>query len=399
MAKTLELCLLSEKDETGEEIRRALGQLQHLKVACDSDNWEQVHNAIQSKGADLLIINLEPHEDHALEVVEYVAHTSPDVGIIGISRSPDPSTIIKAMRAGCAQFVLSPVEPADLQNAITRVQSTRVHSALPSRRICVVGATGGVGATTIACNLALELAAVSHSPSAMVDLNLEFGDVGCAFDCKPKYTVADICNNGADIDPTMVESVMHALPCNVHVLCRPEKVEDAHNVAPEGVERLLDQLGEMYRNVIIDMPRGLNFFSSSAVSGADIILVVTQLTVPSVRNTGRILDLIKRMGADARKVELVLNRWKAEHGRVTEADIAKQFDRPVFGKIPNDYRRVMASLDLGQPIQAEAPNSPARVGIHDLAVKIAGQGDAPPQEAANKAGLLGRFLKKKATVR
>ena len=180
----------------------------------------------------------------------------------------------------------------------------------------------------------------------------------------------------------------------MHLLARPERVEDGRQVAPESVERLLQLLEGMYSNVIIDLPRSFNFFSSAAVDRADLNLVVAQLSVPSVRNAYRVYELLLQMGAEEDRIELVLNRYNADHERVRVEDVERHFGRPVFAKIPNDYLQVMTALDFGHPIQANAPTSPARVAIQEMAKKIAGEfrsGDAVASKGSSKKGLFQRI--------
>ncbi len=395
MPRAMRICLYSTDDATGAQIRHALRDLLHLRVVTESSQWEEVRDCVNGNQVDMVLVDLDPDLDQALQTVQLIVRLSPEMGIIGVSARSDPQTIIKAMRAGCSQFVCSPIETDDLNNAIARIESTRMTVVDLSRRICVIGSTGGMGVTTLACNLALELTHLTDRPSALVDLNLEFGDVACAFDCKPKYSVADLAGDGADIDRGVVEAAMHVLPCNVHLLARPESIEDAHRVAPEAVERLLDLLASIYPNVVLDLPRGFNFFNAAAVNRADLILIVAQLSVPSIRNARRVYELLIQMRADPEKVEIVLNRCKADFERITPDDVERHFARRIFGMIPNDYRRVQASKDLGHPMLVDSPNSPARMAIHEMAKKIATELKSDEAALPQRKGLLGRLWGKK----
>lgn len=399
MQRPIRVCFYNTDNTTGEQIRRALRDTPHLQVVAEPSNPDALRHYIDEAQADMVLMNLDPDVDQVLETVGFLVRLAPEMGIIGVSQRTDPQTIIKAMRAGCTQFVCSPIEIGDLNNAADRIMATRITSSLRSRRVCVVGSAGGVGATTIACNLASELAQVTDRPSALVELNLEFGDVACAFDCEPDYSVADLCTDGADLDRTIVEAAMHKVSAKLHLLARPQRMEDAHRVAPELVGRLLGLLAEIYANVILDLPRGFNFFNAAAVDRADLILIIAQLSVPSIRNAQRIHELFLQMNIAEEKVELVLNRCKADFERITPSDVERQFGRRIFAKIPNDYRRVGASLDLGQPILTDSPKSPARLAIHEMARKIANEPESDePASAQRKKGLLGRLWGRKQTV-
>lgn len=395
MQRRLRVCLYNTDEGTGEQIHRALGEMPHLEVIAEVPDWDRLRDCVNSTQADMILVNLDADFNENLQIVQFLVRLAPGIGIIGVSGRNDPQSIIQAMRAGCTQFVCSPIETEDLASAITRVQATRMSVAHTSYRICAVGSAGGVGATTVACNLALELGHLIDRPSALVDLNLEFGDAACAFDCEPSYSVADLCRGGTELDPTIIEAAMHVLPCNVHLLGRPERVQDAHEVAPESVARLLEFLGTIYANVVIDLPRGFNFFSAAAIERTDLVLVVAQLSVPSIRNASRIYQLLKQMGANMDTVEIVLNRCNADYERITPADVEQHFGRPVFGAIPNDYQRVMASLDFGHPILADSPRSPARVAIQEMAKKIASKFRTEEADPPQRKGLFSRLWGRK----
>jgi pilus assembly protein CpaE len=399
MLRRVRFCFYSTDQGTAQSIRNALDDTLHLRVIKEVSDWPDLRDFLDASEVEMVLVNLDPDPQETLQVVQQLVRLVPDMGILGVSASTDPQSIIQAMRAGCTQFVCSPVDTADLNNAVARIQATRKHVDHTSRRICVVGSAGGVGVTTIACNLALELAHLTERPSALVDLNLEFGDVACAFDCKPAYSVADLCRTGTELDRTMVESAMHVLPCDVHLLGRPEQLQDAHEVAPESVEKLLEMLGGTYANVVIDLPRGFSFFSAVAIERADLVLIIAQLTVHSVRNASRIYELLRHMGADIDRLEVVLNRCKAEFERITPEDVEKHFARPVFGMIPNDYRRVAASLDLGNPSRANAPKNSACVAIQNMAKKIASELQGVEAVTPQPRGLFGRLWGKKESAR
>jgi pilus assembly protein CpaE len=277
-----------------------------------------------------------------------------------------------------------------------------VKSTDESKRVCIIGSSGGSGATTIACNLAMELAHLSERRSALVDLNLEFGDVACAFDCSPTYTVADICSDHTNLDRTLLARALYEMPCNLSLLARPTKIEHARQVTPEGVHEMLEVLGTMFSFVVVDLPRTFSFLSAAAVENADRLLLVTQLGVPFIRNATRIYECLLQMGASEDAIEIVVNRCTANHGRITPDEVEEHFGRPVFAMIPNDYQQVQSAIDLGHPIVTDAPASETRLAIQKMARSIANI--KPPEEEggngeATARSLLRRFLKSSNKLR
>lgn len=399
MAGMLRMCLFDAVNPPGGPFRDPFRQLADVQVVGEFSTWEKLQECLSFASVHFVAVNLDAAKPADLVVVQQINELAPDCAILGVSGTKDPQAIIAAMRAGCAQFVTWPIDQADLESAVDRIRSTRAPLDNASRRICVVGASGGAGATTIACNLAMELAHLTVRRCALVDLNLEFGDVSCAFDVEPKYSIADVCRDGIECDRTLLETVLHELPPHVSLLSRPERVEDARAITPEGVDAMLHMLGQMFPFVVVDLPRHTNYLSSVAVSSADRVLVVAQLSVPLLRNAKRVFRSLMELGATEDRIEIVLNRCNANFERITAEEVEKQFSRPLFAVVPNDYRRVGASRDMGKPIMNDAPNSPARLAIQTLARKLSGADEtaAAPDAAAGAAGsrLLGKFWKKK----
>lgn len=369
-----------------------------IQVVGCAGTWEELSEWLQQTEVDAVAANLDDTHGVGMNVVERLTHVAPQCGIIGVSARTEPSFIISAMRSGCSQFVVWPVDSDDLAKAVDRMTATR-RSPVPTgagKRFCVVGSSGGVGTTAIACNLAMELGALADRTTTLVDMNLEFGDINCAFDCSPTYTIADVCCNGIEPDHMMIEKALHALPCNVSILARPERIEQAREVSPEGVQAMLKILAETHPFVVVDLPRIFSFLSVAAVTDADRVLIVTQLSVPCIRNAARIYQCLAQMGAEECNIEIVLNRCNASFERITEDEVSEHFKKPVFASIPNDYRSIQASLDLGHPVAADARNSPARTAIQEMARKLSGSTAERSTQQQASGGLFGRLWKRSA---
>lgn len=393
MLSELRICLYDEARQTVEPLTKAFQQVDGMQVVDVFSTWETLHGYLIRGTADAVAVNLDGPT--ALETVERIARLPSECSVIGISSATDASFIIRAMRAGCAQFVCYPIDQNDLQTALERIRPARRKKTHTSKRICVIGSSGGAGATTVACNLAIELAQLTDRRTALVDLNLEYGDVCCAFDCHPKYTIGDICTQDSELDHETINAALVELPCNVSVLGRPERIEDAREVTPEAVELMLRLLSEQFSHVLVDLPRGFGFLSAVAGTRADAVLIVAQLVVPFIRNATRIYQTLSQMGADEDRIQLILNRSNADYERITVKDVEQHFRRPIFGIIPNDYQFVSASLDLGHPLGADAPASRARSAIQEIARKLAPEFVGADAGRVDQASFFGKLLGRK----
>ena len=259
-----------------------------------------------------------------------------------------------------------------------------VKRARPSQLICVVGSASGAGATTVASNLALELAELGRV--ALIDLDLEFGGIACAFDVEIGYTIADVCcpDKFNDLDETILDSALYEKH-GISILGRPHSLIEAGNVDPNGIAKALDIMSEMFEYVIVDLSRINNELGLAALRKADKILIVIQPNVLCVRNVDRIVTGMIDIGVDPDNMGVVFNRFESKNdfGKSIEASLK----RPIVARIPNSYSAVSMSLDTG--VNAK-DNSLVRVATRNLALCMSG---AQPKEEA-KPSWFRRFINK-----
>ena len=381
MSQTLRVCLYNR--EVQQSLHQPFQDLPYVRIVGQVSSGEELLDWIGRLSLDLVVVNLD--SDGGLELVEQVRRTRARCGILGISKSSDPNAIIRAMRSGCNQYVRWPIDPNDLKEALQQINVQSAPRFSGSRRVCVMGASGGAGATTVACNLAIELASLIGRECGLVDLNVELGDVGCLFDTQPIYSLADVCKEGVDLDHVMLEKGFHKLNCNVAILVRPHRLEEAYEIAPEGIVSMLNEARGLYPFVVVDLPRSFGPTTVAALQDTDRLLIVTQLTVASIRNATRINDWLRQMGTPEANIGIVLNRGTSSIGHITSEDVEAHFGKPIFANIPNDYRRVQSSLDVGYSTVKEDGRNPVQLAIREMARKIASdllsQQDAEQQEA------------------
>ena len=399
MSDPLRLCLYDAEQLSKDPFRSPFEHLNNVIIAEETGAWDELKEWLRLNRLDVVAVNLGEQKDQGLAIVQRIAELAPGVSVMGVSRRTDPQTIISAMRAGCSQFVTWPIELNDLNEAIERIRASRVQTIQTSKRICIVGSAGGAGATTIACNLAIELGHLADRCSALVDMNLEFGDVCASFDCTPSFSVADVCRGGVEIDRLFLSKAMLELPCHVSILAAPKTIREAHEIVPENIAGMFKVMAGMFPFVVADLPRSYAYLSSAALEDADYVLIVTQLGVPFIRNATRIFDCLQSLGVNEKRIEIILNRCNSAIDKITPEDVSSHFGRPIFAMVPNDYRRVQSALDLGHPIVADAPSSPARLAIREMARKIAGVEQQEESPAGTIRSFWGKFLRRSNKVK
>ena len=358
------ICLYNTDSASSKELRGYLGNLDNVQIVAETDNASATVDIVRERSIDLMVVHFDPDAAKAIEVVSAVRAES-NSSVMGISGDQNSQAIVGAMRAGCQQFVLKPIDPKELQDVVDCLLADRPPPS-GGRKIAVVGASGGAGATTIACNLAAEFARIGTG-AAVLDAHLDFGDVCMCLDIQnPKATILDLLDSG-DIDEDIVRKAVTVLDDNLAVLGRPDKVGDTVRIGSDQFASLIRILGSMYDNVVIDTPRALLPVPTAVLEQADDVLVVMQLSVPSIRNAMRYRDELCGQGMPAEQIRFVLNRYRKGYGRLTPDDVATQLDAPLFAVVPNDFKVVSETIDFGRVLIAENRGCPVRKAIAAMA--------------------------------
>ena len=392
MGNLLHVCLYNTEPEASRELEASIKALNFVRFTAEVDTPDKLAEILHQQEVSVVFFHLDPDPNPVIEVIEQVSTRFPALAQIALSHRADPDAILAPIRAGCDQFVCEPIDAADLAAAVSRVASKRLASQPKSRYICVTGASGGAGATSIACNLALEIGHLTERECALVDLNLSFGDVSLNFDCDPEYTMYDMALEGADLDMSILDSALEMLPCKVAILARPQLIEHQELVTADTIHRVLELLATNYENVVMDVPRDLGGTSAAAFVNADLVLIICQLLVPSIHNARRYHEALLAIGVPEDRIEIVVNRGDARTGRVNLDNAEQLLKKPVYMTIPNDYEFVARSIDLGRPIAALDRSNPVRAAIRQMALKITSKGEVEAPVKEERRGLLSRLL-------
>jgi len=394
MSNLLHVCIYNTEAQSSQELQTQVSALNFVRIVAEVGSPDAFAKVLNNAAVNLVFFHLDPNIAEVVEMIEHVSTKYPELALIAISHQTDPEAILAPMRAGCDQFVCEPIEHNDLVNAVARVANRRMLSNTKSRCICVVGAGGGAGTTSIACNLALEIGNLTDRDCALIDLDLQFGDVALNFDCEPRYTIHDLAESGNELDRAVLSTTVTTMSCKVALLSRPESIEQCEAITPEVIHRVLELMTVVYENVVVDLPGRFDIQTIAAMGQADLILILCQLNVPNLRNAKRFYETLIRMGVPDERIEIVVNRSDGRSGRVTEADVVATVKKPVFATIPNDYQFVARSIDFGTPIASQDRNSPVRSAIRKMARKIVVEPVAKPVVKEERKGIFSRFLSK-----
>jgi pilus assembly protein CpaE len=385
MKRNLTFIILSRDAADSRELSRALSAHPGASLLITSDDPEQVFTETCRLRPSGVVINLGHMGEPALKLVQRIVAECPATAVICASRESSPDMILRSMRTGARDFIRLPINDDELTTVIGRTAEFSVEHAAdePKKRghvVAVFSSKGGCGTSLIATNLAM----TQKTPTVLVDLNLQSGDLELLLGLKPKFSLADVVENRDRLDDALLASYITPHSKNVSLLAAPTKAESAEDIEPKHIYELMELLRLRYDNVIIDTPHNFDSVTISALDHADQILVVLTLEIHAIRSTRRALEIFDRLGYSRKKVRLVVNRF-SKNIDLDQKQVEDFLGERVIAFIQSDYKAAVNSINLGQPMVASAPNSTVTADLFNLAGKVfADKVEPPPPTAGGK---------------
>jgi pilus assembly protein CpaE len=392
MGRDLKFIVLNTDEQFAAELRAVLAKFERIKVVAEVDDPALLAPAAGQFPVDVVMVNLDPDPDRVLPIVADLAANKRELTMFAASKSIDGQLILKAMRMGVKEFFPRPIESTALSEAIDKISVEKTDAKPTGRLITVIGASGGVGATVLATNLACELASLRVGKVAAVDLDHRFGQVATFLDITPTHTLADLCNSPEALEAAVIERALTHHACGVYVLSRPNNFTEAEMITGPACMGVVSNLLEMHNYVVTDGPTRFDIGATSVLSLADVSLLVVQPLVPSVRNAMRIVDGLRAAGHNLDRLRLVCNRVGREAGHLTAENISETLGLNVFASIPDDWGAVSAAVNLGEPLCSHGPKSRVRLAILEIAERLHNPSAEADDKEARKKGLIGRIF-------
>ena len=359
----INVLLISKLDSTLSAMRRMIHD-DDIAVVGDSPGGSQALDKIENMSPDIVIMTVGAGDLDVLNIAERVILHRPRTFVILLVEHMDADLLQKAISVGAhnvTDFPESAKSFAEYIKSVYNSETTRINSLTDkeniswmSRVITVFGSKGGLGKTTIATNLAVKLAE-SRKKVALIDLDLQFGDIHIFMDIEPKETISELVQEVYTPNIDSVRSYMVVHPSGVHVLCAPKSPEYAEVVSPEKIQSLLSLLRSYYDFVIVDTPPTFNEVTITAIESASTILFVTGLDISILKNSKLSLSLLESL-QQKDKVKVLINR-AVEINSITLGDVQRIIGCPIWAKLPSDYNVAVTALNRGVPFVIGAPNT------------------------------------------
>lgn len=345
--------IISDEFSTKEVLKLFVSEFDNLETIDDFNNYSDIFNILaSSKGKSLLIVDLSTNKIKNLDFILQVTKECKNCKVLALSDNPSVELIIEVMRAGAKEFVPVPIIKNEFFEAIKKL-ITEMNEPVKKNKckiISVFSNKGGIGKTSLATNLALELAKITKENIALIDLNFQMGDITTFLDLKPSFNISYMLENLDKINETFLLSTLERYKStSLYVLADPPYFKQADNIQPRQITRLFDTLKETFSYIIVDAEASFDGKNIAALDNSDLIMLVTVANLPALRNTQRCLELFEKLGYDKEKIKIVVNRYM-ENDEIKEVDIEKVLSKDIYWKIPNNYFAIMSAINKGIPV-------------------------------------------------
>jgi len=374
MSETIRTLIALDADSDRDVVQSALPAEAAIQIVGFVEGFEESWNALQATSTDLLVVACPGYSDRALFFIEGAVKQHPDRPIVVVCETSPNGFVRRVFEAGADDIVTLPESPERvlfaLQKAVARKQGAAVATGLAlSPMICVLGPKGGTGKTLTSSNLAVSLAKKGRKV-ALVDLDLQFGDIGLALGLKPERTIYDLAKSAGSLDADKVDDYLIEHPSGVRVLMGPTRPDQAAAITVEFLREVYANLRSTHDFVVVDTAPGFTPEVIASVDSSSHICMVGMLDSLSLKNTKLGLETLELMGYDPERIRLVLNRSD------TRVGIARDEVEAIIARVPDilvpSDRDIPRSFNEGVPIVSAKSKSEAARAFVALAALYVG---------------------------
>jgi len=338
---------------------------------------------------DVVFLDLSTGMGSEFLFAQELSKLRPSVHIIACTAKfeTNPEFLLQAMRSGIRDFLQKPynrIEVASLLHRLSGENAQPTKKAGAGRLMVVVGTKGGVGTSTVAVNLAVQLARMPGKKTVLLDFSRPMGDVAALLDLKPRFQVRDAVENVKRLDAALFAGLLTPHKSGLQVLCGASRLEDWRDGSVSVIERIVEVAQEIFDHVVMDLGA---FYSSEweKILQASEVLLISEADLTGLAKLDKHLRALSNLRVASNQVRLVINRWHRSDEEAL-AQIEGATKMPVFARLPNSFKQVTEATVRGIPMAKDG--DPLTQGFAKIAGQLAGTENAP----ARKKSLLGQFF-------
>ncbi len=396
--RSLSIAVVDENPERRNAVVKAVRELKTSAYAprVYSVPWVGNLQVLINEGVDVVLMAVDGDEKAALATIEGLCRAG-SVTPMAYSHGSEDDLLIRCMRSGVREFLVYPFEQGVIEEAFSRVPS---HSSQPKpdtkkvngRSFVFLGAKGGSGVTTTACNFAVSLAKETKRSTLLIDLDLPLGDAALNLGIANEFSTLDALTDYERLDPTFLMELVVRHSSGLYLLGAPGHLTRVP-AADATIDRLIKTACQAFDYVVVDAGSRLDLIDTHVFDMATTIYLITQVGIAELRNSNRVIT--GALQPYLSKLEIVLNRYSSALFDIGDQEIARALTRPAQWRIPNDFHAVRDMQNTAEPLALR--KSSIQRAIEEIAIKAAGQREEPEGKKETKSLFSGLLRLRRAS--
>jgi pilus assembly protein CpaE len=391
LTDVIRLLIVDDIASTRENLQKLLSFEEDVEVIGTAGDGKQGLEEAHRLHPDIVLTDVNMPIMDGIQFTERLAAELPASPVIIMSVQGERDYLRRAMQAGAREYLIKPFSHDELVAAIRRVHQLEQkkgalspksaepentpRSAAAGNVVALFSGKGGVGKTLLATNLAVALAQETKSRVALVDLDLQFGDVGVMLNLNHSRSITDIVEAGEGLETEMFNDVLGTGPAGIRVMLAPISPELADLITADHIRVVMAELRKSYDYVVVDTSCHLSEFNLEVIEMAQRILVMTTLTIPAIKDAKLALKVLESLNIDSGSILLIVNQSDG-HSDFNRDSIEQNLRHPVSAQLPYEAKIVSESVTRGTPFVTLNPDANISRAVRDLVDLVA------PQEAA-----------------
>ena len=409
--------IVDDIPSTLDNLQKLLSFEPDIQVVGTATNGKEAVELAKKTSPDIVLMDVNMPIMDGIQATETLAQEVPTSPVIIMSVQGERDYLRRAMQSGAREFLIKPFSGDELIASIRRVYQleqkkesfmAKAPAAAPGgpsaggaprlrpeqgQVVFFYSGKGGVGKSLIAANLAVSMANETKARVALVDLDLQFGDIGVLLNLDHSQGITDLVENIEHMDGDFIREVMVEGPFGVKVLLTPISPELADLVTVDHVRKIFAEMRKIFDYIIVDSSTHLGEINLEVLDHADRVVVVTSLSIPAIKDTKLALKIFDSLSISPDRVVLLLNKSDA-HSEFNKESVEANLRFPITAQIPNDPKLVVNSINRGNPFVTTHPESEISQRIRELVGKLLPSTPVKEVEMPDKKQKKGLFARR-----
>lgn len=378
-----------------------------VQAACEDRRLAKAHLKIQMGGMaaaveayrtaptpNVILLETEGRNDILSGLDQLASVCDAGTRVVVIGRINDVTLYRELVRRGVSDYVIAPVGPLDIVRSVCNLFTTPEAKAV-GRIIAIVGAKGGVGASTIAHNVAWAIARDLALDSVVADLDLAFGTAGLDYNQDPPQGIADAVFSPDRVDTAFLDRLLSKCTDHLNLLAAPASLDRVYDFGTDAFDAIFDTLRTTMPCIVLDVPHQWSGWTKRALIGADDILIVAAPDLANLRNAKNMFDTLKAARPNDRAPIYCLNQVGIpKRPEIKAGEFAKAIENDPIVSIPFEPQIFGSAANNGQMIAEISANHRTAEMFLQIAQRLTGRGESKKSGNSLLAPLLGKLRRK-----